>query len=200
MNRDRRVSPCLRFSVLAVRHAFGVAFAGYAAEQLGNDGNYELPRPPAPVGTLSALMSDVTIAIPVSQERISPVLDTAARLLLITRRRGKEVARKEFVLAPSSTEAVARSVTELHVDVLLCAALSESLLRELEKRGVRVRPHLCGRVEAVLHAFCCRQLGRDEFRMPGCWGAHLHGECCHRRNSAQADERGRKETQTSTST
>jgi len=145
-------------------------------------------------------MSDVTIAIPVSQERISPVLDTAARLLLVTRRRGKEVARKEFVLAPSPTESVARSVAELHVDVLLCAALSESLLRELEKRGVRVRPHLCGQVEEVLHAFCCRQLRRDEFRMPGCWGAHLHGENCQQQRSAGADKRSEKKTQTSTST
>jgi predicted Fe-Mo cluster-binding NifX family protein len=126
----------------------------------------------------------MTIAIPVSQERISPVLDTAARLLLVTRRRGKEVARKEFVLGPLASDSLARSVAELHVDVLLCAALSESLLRELEKRGVRVRPHLCGQVEAVLHAFCCRQLGRDEFRMPGCWGGDLHGDCGNRRKSS----------------
>jgi predicted Fe-Mo cluster-binding NifX family protein len=127
----------------------------------------------------------VKIAIPISQERISPVLDTAARLLVVIRRRGKEVARKEFVLAPSSTESVAQSVAGLHVDVLLCAALSESLLRELGKRGVRVRPHLCGEVEAVLQAFCCRQLQRDEFRMPGCWGRDLNGDCGNRRKSSE---------------
>jgi predicted Fe-Mo cluster-binding NifX family protein len=110
----------------------------------------------------------VLIAIPVLQERISPVLDTAARLLLITRRRGKEVARREFVLGPLPPEGLARSVAELRVDVLLCAALSEPLLRALERRGVRVKPHLCGEVESVLRAFDCGQLRRDEFRMPGC--------------------------------
>lgn len=150
-------------------------------------------------GTLSALVAGVTIAIPVCQERISPVLDAAARLLLVTRRRGKEVARKEFVLVPSSTESVARSVAQLNVDVLLCAALSEPLLQALKKNGVQVRPHLCGQVEAVLHAFCCRQLRRDEFRMPGCWGFHLHDDCCSRRHKVQSDKSARKKSQPTTS-
>ena len=114
----------------------------------------------------------MTIAVPISQERISPVPDAAARLLLVTRQRGKEVARKEVVLTPQPPEELARSVAELHVDVLLCAALSETLQRELERHGVRVRPHLCGEVESVLRAFCRGRLNRPEFRMPGCWGQH----------------------------
>lgn len=138
----------------------------------------------------------MTIAIPISQERISPVLDTAARLLLVTRRRGKEVERKEFVLSPLPPEGLARSVAELRVDMLLCAALSEPLLRALERRGVRVKPHLCGEVESVLRAFNCGQLWRDEFRMPGCWGWHLRGECCRRQRPARIGKSDGKETQT----
>jgi predicted Fe-Mo cluster-binding NifX family protein len=133
----------------------------------------------------------VTIAIPVSQERVSPLLDTAARLLVVVRRRGREVARREITLGPLPLEGVARSVAELRVDVLLCAALSEPLQRELERRGVRVQPHLCGAVEEILRAFRCGRLRRDEFRMPGCWGLHLRGACCHRRQrggSGQSNE------------
>jgi len=138
------------------------------------------------------------IAIPISQERISPVLDTAARLLLVTRRRGKEIARSEFVLGPLPSEELARSVAELHVDVLLCAALSEPLLQALERHGVRVKPHLCGEVESVLRAFGCGRLRRDEFRMPGCWG-HSRGGCCRRRSVARKNGKsGGKETRTDT--
>jgi predicted Fe-Mo cluster-binding NifX family protein len=148
-------------------------------------------------GTSIALLARVTIAIPVSQARISPVLDAAVRLLLVTRRRGKEVERKEFVLSALPPEGLARSVAELRVDVLLCAALSEPLLRALERRGVRVKPHLCGEVESVLRAFCRRRLAREEFRMPGCWGQHLHGGCCRQRKTARtknaADEETRQE-------
>lgn len=124
--------------------------------------------------------------MPVLQERISPVLDTAARLLVVTHRRGKEVQRTQVVLSPLPAEALARSVAELRVDLLLCAALSEALRRALERHGIRVRPHLCGPVETILQALCSGQLDRDEFRMPGCWGHHLSGKrgrdrrCSHR--------------------
>jgi predicted Fe-Mo cluster-binding NifX family protein len=123
--------------------------------------------------------------MPICQERISPVLDTATRLLLVTRQHGREVQRREIVLSPLSAEAWANSVAELHVDVLLCAALSETLYRALLRLGVRVRPHLCGEVDAVLRAFVCRRLAGEEFRMPGCWGRHAHGMCCRSRRPAR---------------
>ena len=125
----------------------------------------------------------MTIAIPILQGRISPVLDTAARLLVVTRRRGKETARREIVISPMPPEALARSVAALHADMLLCAALSQPLWRALEREGVRLQPHLCGKIESVLQAFHCGRLAREEFRMPGCWGLHLHGACCRRRRA-----------------
>lgn len=111
----------------------------------------------------------MTIAVPICQQRISPLLDTASRLLVVTRKRGQEVARREYVLDVLPPDALARSIAELPVDILLCGAVSEPLLRELAERGVRVRPHLCGDVERILQAFCRRQLRRNDFRMPGCW-------------------------------
>jgi len=140
--------------------------------------------------------ANVTIAIPISQERISPLLDAAACLLLVTRRRGKEVARREFVLGPLPPEGLARSVAELRVDVLLCAALSQGLQRALERRGVWVKPHLCGETEAVLQAFCCDRLNRPEFRMPGCWKQHSPGGGCQRRSGARPGKSIGKEKQT----
>lgn len=134
-------------------------------------------------GTPNACGSNVRIAIPIWQKRISPVLDTAARLLVVNRRRSKEQDRREVILTPLGIDALARSVAELHVDVLLCAAVSDPLRRALERRGIRVRPHLCGEVDEVLMAFCSKQLQRPEFRMPGCWGNHSNGACCRRRTA-----------------
>ena len=146
---------------------------------LGSVGHPFLP------GTSLALDQTVTVAIPICQDRISPVLDTATRLLVVTRERGREVRRREIVLSPLPTEDLASSVAELRVQVLLCAALSETLQRALTKHGIRVRPHLCGEVEAVLRAFCCRRLADEEFRMPGCWGRHIHGQCRRGRQLAR---------------
>lgn len=134
----------------------------------------------------------MTIAVPIWQGRVSPLLDTAARLLVVKCRDGREAGRREILLGPLPPEALARSVAELRVDLLLCAALSEGLYRALRRAAVRVRPHICGEVEAVLSAFCHRRLDDAEFRMPGCWGAHRHGECCQQRRAARAAKPGRR--------
>jgi predicted Fe-Mo cluster-binding NifX family protein len=140
------------------------------------------------------MLSVVTIAIPIWQQRVSPVLDAATRLLVVTRQRGAGARRREVVLCPLEPEAFARSVAELHVDVLLCAALSEGLLCALRKQGVRVHPHLCGEVEAVLHAFCNHRLAGEEFRMPGCWGNHSHGGCYRSREVGRRTRSASKTT------
>lgn len=105
-------------------------------------------------------------------------------MLVVTFRQGRETGRREIILGLLPQEALARSVAELRLHVLLCAALSEPLRRALERHGVRIRPHLCGEIEAVLHAFHCGDLGRKEFRMPGCWGHHWQGTCCRKRRNA----------------
>jgi predicted Fe-Mo cluster-binding NifX family protein len=122
----------------------------------------------------------MTVAIPIAEGRVSPVLDTAARLLIVTRRRGRVASRWECVVSPLPVNAMAHSIAELKVDVLLCAAVSVSLRRSLEARGVRVRRHLCGDAETVLGAFLAGHLRQADFRMPGCWGWHLNGACCRR--------------------
>ncbi len=124
-------------------------------------------------GTEAALLCGMIVAVPVSQERVSPVFDTAARLLVVRRERDREVERKEFILGVLPGEALARSVAELRVEVLICAALSEPLRLALERGGVRVEAHLCGEVEALLQAFWVGNFRRAEFRMPGCWDPHV---------------------------
>jgi predicted Fe-Mo cluster-binding NifX family protein len=132
------------------------------------------PKSPPSIlaGTPTATPRAMTVAVPVWQERVSPVFDAASRLLIVRQQRGRELDRKEFVLGALSSEILARSVLELHVDVLLCAAISEPLRRALERGGVRVEPHLCGQVDALLHAFRAGNCRRAEFRMPGCWDRH----------------------------
>ncbi len=112
----------------------------------------------------------VILGVPIWQGRISPLLDTATRLLVLTCRDGKEASRQEVLLGALEPEAFADKVAGLHVDLLLCAALSEVLHRALLQRAIRVRPHICGEFESVLCAFCNDRLGEEDFRMPGSLG------------------------------
>lgn len=111
----------------------------------------------------------MTIAIPIRQNRISPLLDSASRLLLVDHESGRILKRREVVLEVSCLEALAVRIAELSVNTLLCAAISGLLLHRLRYRGIRVRPRLCGDVDEILAAYFSRQLGRRAFQMPGCW-------------------------------
>ncbi len=141
-------------------------------------------------GTPSAIPRPMTVAVPVWQERVSPVFDAASRLLIVRQQRGRELDRREFVLGALSSEVLAHSVVELQVDVLLCAAISEPLRRALERGGVHVESHLCGQVDALLNAFRHGDCRRAEFRMPGCWDRHETN--ARSRTSPSGPRRGRR--------
>lgn len=128
----------------------------------------------------------MTIAVPISQQRISPLLDTAARLLVLTCLDGKEVSRREVILTPQSVEALAATIAELHLDLLLCGAASQSMLRALEQQNVAVRPHLCGDLNEILQAFCHGQLGQEKFRIPSCREDRPLPKTCRRRSRPAA--------------
>lgn len=108
------------------------------------------------------------LGIPIARGRISPLLDTAARLLVLTCHEHRETGRTEVVLPPATPPAMAVALAELKLDLLLCGAASEELLSALHGHGVEVRPRLCGELSTVLHAFCEGRLGSKEFRIPGC--------------------------------
>ena len=147
-------------------------------------------------GTFVALRAVVIVAIPSWQQRVSPVLDTATRLLVVTCRDGREASRHEVLLGPLPPEEFARSVVELRVNLLLCGALSLDLRHALEEQGVRVWPHLCGAVNEVLQAFGCGRLNRPKFRMPGCRRQHARPNCCQRYRAVHLVKTSFKPTKT----
>lgn len=94
-------------------------------------------------------------------------------------------------MVPVRPDQLADCLKEMGVDVLLCAAVSQALIRSLERCGVRVHPHLCGEVDVLLRAFLEGSVNRAEFRMPGCWGRHVNGRCCRRRGGGRQRGVGR---------
>jgi predicted Fe-Mo cluster-binding NifX family protein len=112
----------------------------------------------------------MNVGMPIWDGRISPVLDVAGRLLLVSTEDSAEVARREANLEQAPLAARVKRIRELGVDVLICGALSWPLEAMLVSAGVRVIPQMCGSVEDVLRAFLSGQLTDEAFRMPGCCG------------------------------
>ncbi len=112
----------------------------------------------------------MNVAIPIADGRISPVFDAARRVLLVEVDRGREVCRTQAVLAESAPLSRAQRITELHVDVLICGAISRPLEATLAGSGVEVIPRTCGQVEEVLQAYMNGELTDRAFLMPGSSG------------------------------
>jgi len=110
------------------------------------------------------------IAIPIWQDRISPVFDVAGQLLLVEWANGQEVAREVQLVGETTTaERVAR-LKEIGVGTLICAGISQALEAGLVERGIQVVARICGNVDEVLIAFQAGYLNQERFAMPGCCG------------------------------
>ncbi len=110
------------------------------------------------------------VAVPVWQGRVSPVFDVAGQLMLVELVQGLETSRREYRLPDADPQQRAAELSELHVETLICGAISQALESLLTESGIKVYGRVCGNVEDVLRAFASGTLGQPRFVMPGCWG------------------------------
>ena len=116
------------------------------------------------------------LAIPVRNDRVSPVFDTAGRMLLVDVADGIEQARQLVEVAQTAfpTER-AKRLADLGVNVLVCGAISRPLAGFLSAAGIVVIPWVSGAPEEILRAYLTDRLSDPCWRMPGCGGRHRHG-------------------------
>ena len=115
----------------------------------------------------SGVSGGVLIAVPSCQGRVSPVLDVAARLVLVSLHGRVETRRREIVLFEPQTEGMVRSLKECGVQIVICGAISHGLLVALRHAKIRVVGQVCGNVDAVIAAFRNGTLAQPDFAMPG---------------------------------
>ncbi len=111
------------------------------------------------------------LAIPIWNERVSPVFDAASRLVLIEVEQGTEVSRQMVeVGADLFPVQRVRRLTDLQVGVLICGAISRPLASFVSAAGIDLIPWVAGPVEDVLRAYLADRLSEPRWRMPGCAG------------------------------
>ncbi len=108
------------------------------------------------------------IAIPIWGDKVSPVLDTASRLLIVEIEGQTETSR--FEAYPGKRDLWKRCVfiQDMGVDVLICGAVSLPFVNILEACDISVIPDISGRPEEVLKAYIEGNLLISKFMMPGC--------------------------------
>jgi predicted Fe-Mo cluster-binding NifX family protein len=121
--------------------------------------------------------STMKIAIPTWNGRVSPVFDTASRLLVVEAGNDAEYSRFETDISEHFLPSKVMRLTGLGIETLICGAISRPLASMVTTAGIGLIPWISGKVEDVLGAFLSGTLFDLRFTMPGSpgpWGTDLH--------------------------
>jgi predicted Fe-Mo cluster-binding NifX family protein len=113
------------------------------------------------------------IAIPIWENKVSPVMDTASRLLIIETDGQKEITRFETYLEEQDISRRCHRIQSLEIDVLICGAICRSFSEMLRASDILIVSEISGLVEDVLKAYLQGKLADSKFFMPGCTGNEL---------------------------
>ena len=108
------------------------------------------------------------LAVPIWNNRISPVFDVAERILVIDIDSGMEISRHEEIIDAATHQHRSKRLKSLGVNSLICEAISKPLEMMLLSSGIQVIPHTCGPLEEVIKTFITKGLTENDFLMPGC--------------------------------
>ena len=125
------------------------------------------------------------IAIPVWDGKISPVLDTALRLVIFNVEGEKAMLKGEVVLQGSDFIRKCSQIKEQRVDLIICGAVSHHFRMTLAETGIRMIPWIAGSAKEVLDAYMNETLFSPRHMMPGC-------RFKHRNNSRNSCSRKRQ--------
>ena len=108
------------------------------------------------------------IAVPIWNDKISPVFDTASRLVISDTKDLNELARFKTYLYEKDLSRRCLRIQKLKVNILICGAISRSFSMILMSAGIEIISGISGKVEDVLSAYLHGTLSNPKFLMPGC--------------------------------
>lgn len=107
------------------------------------------------------------IAVSIWGDKVSPVLDTATKLLIIESGTQKKGSRFEVFLIKKDISQRCSFIRKLEIDVLICGAVSRLFSEMLKASGIKIISEISGPAEDVLEAYLNGNLLQPKFLMPG---------------------------------
>ena len=108
------------------------------------------------------------IAVPIWEDKISPVFDTALKLLVVEIKDMREKSRFVYHIDESDLSQKCHRIRKLNLDTLICGAVSQVFLQMLLASGLDVIQEISGPAEDVLKAYLKGNIFQPRFLMPGC--------------------------------
>jgi len=122
------------------------------------------------------------VAITVSRGRVSPVFDVSREAIIFeVDKRRVAVSSQEALVSDDPVHKIQQFET-LGISTLVCGAISNEALRQLQAVGINVIGFVTGEVDTVVKAFIANDLPNTTLAMPGCQRANGGGLRQRRRN------------------
>ncbi len=107
------------------------------------------------------------VAIPVFEERVSPVLDLCNQMVIIDLDEGKEVQRQSLSLQMLSVSERCELMARWNICKIICAGVSDSMVKLLASKNIRAIDGKAGELDKIIEAYICKRLDAACFMMPG---------------------------------
>jgi len=107
------------------------------------------------------------VAIPIFQNRVSPVLDSCRHMLVIDIEQGAEVHRETVYLDEMSLTERCGIFAKLDIVIVICGGVSEIFANMLMGAHIRLVNGIAGDMDDVITAFLGEYLDKPQFYMPG---------------------------------
>jgi len=107
------------------------------------------------------------IAVPVWQDRVSPLFEAATRFVIVDVEAGEVKSRTQLPIPEAEPWKKAGRLRELGVAVLICGGIAGPVAAMVEASGVRLVPWVAGGTDEVLEAYLAGRLPSERFAMPG---------------------------------
>jgi predicted Fe-Mo cluster-binding NifX family protein len=107
------------------------------------------------------------VAIPVFESRVSPVLDTCQRMVVVDVEKSREINRQELGLDKMSIHERIEVMSRCGIRKIICAGVSDVMCRFLAGRNIVLISGIAGNIDQIITAYLGSRLNDACFVMPG---------------------------------
>jgi predicted Fe-Mo cluster-binding NifX family protein len=108
------------------------------------------------------------IGIPIWEDKVSPVLDTALKLQVVEVQNRRVASRTLYHMDEHDLKRRCARIRGLNIDIIICGAVSHPFLRLLMASGIDVIREISGSAEDILETYLKGDLFDSHFIMPWC--------------------------------
>lgn len=112
------------------------------------------------------------IAFTAWEDRISPVFDSARRLLIVNMENMQIIGWQYVPFSPQPFFRLGNLLNALEIEVLICGAISQTPSNVIESSGVKLISFVGGKIDEILETYVKGHGIVPKYSMPGCGRHH----------------------------